>query len=82
MRPVTAPTETRKNTGNETDTEADTGRVQGESSASGMSSEQFRTKGKAILRRSGDKSDKVFYLIVDKDKTDENVFIFYRGRRK
>ena len=41
---ATAPTEP-ENTGNETDTEADT------------------------------KSDKVFYLIVDKDKTDENVYL-------
>ena len=71
---ATAPTEP-ENTGNETDTEADTGRVQGESSASGMSTGTVQDKGGKEFYTIKTKSDKVFYLIVDKDKTDENVYL-------
>ena len=70
----TAPTEP-ENTGNETDTEADTGRVQGESSASGMTTGTVQDKGGKEFYTIKTKSDKVFYLIVDKDKTDENVYL-------
>ena len=69
---ATAPTEP-ENTGNETDTEADTGRVQGESYASGMTTGTVQDKGGKEFYTIKTKSDKVFYLIVDKDKTDENV---------
>ena len=71
---ATAPTEP-ENTGNETDTEADTGRVQGESSASGMTTGTVQDKGGKEFYTIKTKSDKVFYLIVDKDKTDENVYL-------
>lgn len=71
---ATAPTEP-ENTGNETDTEADTGRVRGESSASGMSTGTVQDKGGKEFYTIKTKSDKVFYLIVDKDKTDENVYL-------
>ena len=71
---ATAPTEP-ENTGNEMDTEADTGRVQGESSASGMTTGTVQDKGGKEFYTIKTKSDKVFYLIVDKDKTDENVYL-------
>ena len=71
---ATAPTEP-ENTGNETDTEADTGRVQGENSASGMTTGTVEDKGGKEFYTIKTKSDKVFYLIVDKDKTDENVYL-------
>ena len=71
---ATAPTKP-ENTGNETDTEADTGRVQGESSASGMTTGTVQDKGGKEFYTIKTKSDKVFYLIVDKDKTDENVYL-------
>ena len=71
---ATAPTEP-ENTVNETDTEADTGRVQGESSASGMTTGTVQDKGGKEFYTIKTKSDKVFYLIVDKDKTDENVYL-------
>jgi len=71
---ATAPTEP-ENTGNETDTEADTGRVQGESSDSGMTTGTVQDKGGKEFYTIKTKSDKVFYLIVDKDKTDENVYL-------
>ena len=71
---ATAPTEP-ENTGNETATEADTGRVQGESSASGMTTGTVQDKGGKEFYTIKTKSDKVFYLIVDKDKTDENVYL-------
>ena len=70
---ATAPTEP-ENTGNETDTEADTGRVQGESSASGMTTGTVQDKGGKEFYTIKTKSDKVFYLIVDKDKTDESLY--------
>ena len=57
------------------DTEADTGRVQGESSASGMTTGTVQDKGGKEFYTIKTKSDQVFYLIVDKDKTDENVYL-------
>ena len=72
---ATATVTEQENTGNETDTEADTGRVQGESSASGMTTGTVQDKGGKEFYTIKTKSDKVFYLIVDKDKTDENVYL-------
>lgn len=51
-----------------TDSDTDTGRVQGGSSqTSGEGGKEFYT----ITT----KGDKVFYLVIDKDKTDENVYL-------
>lgn len=71
---ATAPTEP-ENIGTETDAEADTGRVQGESSVSGTTTGTVQDKGGKEFYTIKTKSDKVFYLIVDKDKTDENVYL-------
>ena len=49
--------------------------MQGESSASGMTTGTVQDKGGKEFYTIKTKSDKVFYLIVDKDKTDENVYL-------
>ena len=49
--------------------------MQGESYASGMTTGTVQDKGGKEFYTIKTKSDKVFYLIVDKDKTDENVYL-------